>query len=245
MFKRLMLTLTVVVALFAVMVGSAAAQTDNDRPGTITVTGNGSAVGSPDVAYIELGVETRDNSISTAFGAANNTIDNIINALAELGVAREDIRTISLNIYRDHGGMMPMMGTGTNDDGTVYVVNNQVRVVVRDIDAIAEVINTAVESGANQLYGLSFGISDTAALESEARADAIADARARAGELADLTGITLGAVVSVVEYSNGPGFYPVMDQGFGARGGGGGGAVIEPGTLNVNLSVEITFAIGG
>src|SRR5690606_543808 len=143
----------------------------------ITVTGSGNASGAPDIANLEIGVETSDPSVTVAFEQANTTIEAIINALVEAGVAREDIRTVGLNIFQDRFPMPmePMTSTmGAEAVQPVYRVNNQVRVTVRDIANVAAVINAAVEAGANNIYGLNFGIDNRDALENDARADALA-----------------------------------------------------------------------
>ena len=208
------------------------------NPGTITVVGTGSASGTPDIAYIELGVESRSEDIATAFSEANSTISIVISAVNGVGVASEDVRTTGLNIYRE-GPFDRNMG----DQNVSYVVSNQIRLIVRDTSTVAEVINAAVAAGANQLYGLQFGIDNRDTLESDARADAFADARARAEELAGLAGLTVGDVVSISEYSGNASPFNVSNLAQ-ADSMGGGGAVVEPGNLSVTVSIEVTFAIG-
>ena len=120
-----------------------------------------------------------------------------------------------------------------------YHVTNQVEVTVRDVSKLGDILDKAVASGANNIYGVNFSVDDTSKLEADARAKAIADAKARAASLAQLAGVQLGDVVSVSEVigSNGP-VYAAM-----ASGMGGGGTPIQPGELNVNMSVQVTFAI--
>lgn len=238
----LVLVLIVGVSLLAMM--PAAAQnggTSGEYPAnTITVNGTGSAYGSPDQATIEIGVERVDRNIGQAFIAANETLEAVIAAVMEEGVAREDVRTTGLNVYQDRRGPMPMDSGDMNNDVT-YVVSNQIRVVVRDINAVADVINAAVEAGANNVYGLNFGISDQSALESDAREDAVANARDRAEQLAQINGVELGEVLVIEEATNG--FSP-YGRGMEAMDAGlGGGAVIEPGQLSVSVQVRITYRI--
>lgn len=209
------------------------------NPGTITVVGTGSASGTPDIAYLELGVESRSEDIATAFDQANSTIADVISAVTGAGVAAEDVRTTGLNIYRE-GPYDSNMG----NENASYVVNNQIRIIVRDTSTVADVINAAVAAGVNQLYGLQFGIDNRDTLESDARAAAFADARARAEELAGLAGLTVGNVVSISEYSGNASPFNVSNLAQADMGMGGGGAVVEPGNLSVTVSIEVTFAIG-
>lgn len=226
--RRYTVVVAVIITVLALALPTMAQETQN---GKITVVGTGTAYGTPDTATIELGTESRSDSVRDAFTDANATIDTIITALVELGVAREDISTTGLNIHRDYYGSEMASGG--------YVVSNTVRVNVRDIALVADVINVAVENGANQLYGLTFSISEVAELTSSARTDAFADARARAEELASLAGLTLGPVVSIVEQNN---YYgPVMGRGAAAD-TFEQSAIVEPGMSNISLSLEVTFS---
>jgi uncharacterized protein len=229
--------LIVAVVLAVVVLGSlpvAAQQTPAD---TITVVGHGSASGSPDIANTEIGVETFNTDLGTAFSENNATMEAVIDALVEAGVAREDIRTANLNIFVDRSPGPASQGAS---NGPMFRVNNQVRVTIRDTSLIADVLDAAINAGANNIFGLNFGIDSRDALESDARADAMEDARARAAELASLAGVELGDVISIVESGGGFSPFEVTNRSVGM---GGGGAPIEPGQLSVSVSLQVTFAI--
>jgi hypothetical protein len=240
--KYLTIAAVALLAALSLTALPASAQEDDDES-TITVSGSGSASGAPDVASIEIGVQARNTDVLAAFEEANSTIDAVIEAIVESGVAREDIRTVGLNINQEFNGGPPMPGA-PGDQTTpepVFVVNNRVMVTIRDTDNIANVINASVGAGANSIFGLNFGIQDRDALVSDARANAMEDARSTAQELADLAGVELGSVVRIRE--TGGGMIPpraAFDQ---AGLGGGGGAVIEQGQLSVQVQVEVTYRI--
>ena len=234
------------IALLALVAVPTLAQEDYPA-NAITVTGFGTASGAPDIANLEIGVDTEDPDVRIAYDNANATIDNIIAALVEVGVAREDIRTTGLNIFQDRfpvgpPTMMPET-SGMAEVQPVFRVNNQVRVTIRDIDMVGTVIGAAVEAGANNVYGLSFGIDDRAALESEARAAAIADAEARASELAELVGAELGDVIIITEGYVGSGPFDAFNMSVARLESVGGGASIEPGQLTVTTQVQVTYSM--
>jgi len=214
---------------------------------TITVTGNGTAAGAPDIATMELGVETRNADVAAAFAENNATIEVIINALVEAGIAREDIRTTGLNVYMERYSMdmnspMPEGGTTSSEMTTTYVVNNMVRVVVRDTSAVGNIVSVAVGAGANNMYGLNFGIEDQTELENEARAEAMTDAQSRATALAQLAGVELGEILIINESWSGSGPFDVMN--YAERSAAGvSAAPIEPGQLSVQLQVSVTYRI--
>ena len=245
--KQITLAVMLVIAL-VLAATPVAAQQNADLPlNTITVIGSGSAYGTPDIANIAIGVERRDVDISVAYTQANDAINAVIEAIVAVGIAREDIQTTGINIYQEHYPMEPsMMEPGMVDRPTdaipsIYNVNNQLRITVRDIALAAEVINTAVEAGANNVYGLNFSIDDRAGLESEARIEAMTDAQKRAEELAAIIGAELGEVVIISEGFGG-GAVP-FDMPLAAIGLGGGGAPVEPGQLSVTMQVQVTYSI--
>jgi uncharacterized protein YggE len=93
----------------------------------------------------------------------------------------------------------------TNGDGprrlTGYQVSNEVSVRLEDIAKLGITLDALVDAGANQMNGISFSIRNPAPLLEKARAQAIADARARAETYARAAGVTLGSIVSINESS--------------------------------------------
>ena len=208
---------------------------------TITVNGFGTAYGEPDVAYVELGVEQVEESLATAFTDTANTMNAIIEALVEAGIAREDIQTTGVNVFPEDR-WDPQTGTST---GRVYRVRNTARVTVREIAQIESVITTAVEAGANTIYNLNFGIADPTQLEQDARVNAVEDARTRAERLAEALGVTVGEPVIISEVLQGGGIPFARFEGMGGAGMDLASQPVSPGQLSVNVQVQITFAIGG
>lgn len=226
------LSIAMVIVLTALVAGGTMAQERR----TITVTGEGAAFGNPDMATVEIGVTAANASIGEAYSEVNANIENVINALVAQGVARDDIRTVDFNIYTDE-----RQGETPDDIQRLFRVSNRLSVTVRDVDNIESVIDAAINAGANNIFGLNFTIQDTATLESEARIKAFEHARLRAEEIASAVGVTVGQVVSVTENANNfPS--PVADAVRSQM--GGGGAVIEQGSLSISVSVSVTYEIG-
>ncbi len=201
---------------------------------TVTVTGFGTVHAAPDMATVDVGVDLFRPTVTDAFTEANNTVQAIIDALTTLGIAPEDIQTSNLSVYTT---ISPNPETGGDQRG--YNVSNTVHVIVRDVNQVEEVIDTAINAGATSLYGLSFSISDPSALESQARELAMQDAAARAGEYAGLANATLGDVIIIAENQNSA--QPLM---YAAREmGGGGSAVVAPGQADVQVQVSVTYQL--
>ncbi len=216
----------------------ASAQSTSVPERTITVTGNDSAFGSPDIATIQIGVQSRNEDPSAAVNAANERMNAILATLKAAGVEDKDIQTTNFSIssQQDYDPL-----TGQPREMIVFVVDNTLSVTVRDLAKLGATLSSVVDAGANNIYGVSFSVSDAAKLESEARTRAVADARARAEELAQAAGVTLGEVVSISEFTSGPIPYAVAEA---RQGVGGGGAVpIATGQYQLNLQVNVAFSI--
>ncbi len=207
---------------------------------SIIVVGQGKASGSPDVAHINIGVETTGASAQEAVNANRQQMTTLLDRIKAIGISDKDIRTSNFSIYTERTELgTPKSEASASGEGIIYRVSNMVTLTVRDTATLGDVLDQAVSAGANNVYGVSFEVSDTSKLEADAREKAIADAKARAESLAKLSGVSLGEVLQVSEVVNGTGpLYAKMDAA-----GLGGGTPIEPGELQVSMSVQVTYAI--
>jgi uncharacterized protein YggE len=129
--------------------------------------------------------------------------------------------------------------TGQSTGERVFHVENTLQVKVRNIDQAPGIIETAVEKGANNIYGLTYDIDDKSALEAEARSKAVADAKVRAEQLAAEINVTLGDPILISEYNNTGTMYSVAYE---SAVGMGGGPPISTGQLTVSLQVNVNYA---
>ncbi len=216
-----------------------AAQTAAESGG-ITVVGRGEAFGAPDRAEVNVGVETFAETVEQASSQNQATVESIMTALEAEGIAREDIQTSNYSLWAEQ-----IYGDRGPEGIAGYRVSNQVRVTIRDIEQVGDVIAAVTGAGANNVHGVSFSVADPAALEAEARAEAIANARERAESLAELSGLELGDVTVISEVIGQSGVDPYGDRGMGggAMVEGAAGPGISPGELSVGVEVQVTFAI--
>jgi uncharacterized protein len=210
-------------------------QTSSTVERGITVVGGGKASGTPDVAHVNIGIDTEAASVQQAVSDNQAKMTALLEALKGLKIQDKDIQTTNYSVYTQQA---PSPDGKTSTMPVSYHVSNQVDLTVRDVSQLSDILDKAVAAGANNIYGVSFSVDDTSKLEADARAKAVADAKARAASLAQLAGVELGDVVSLSEVigNNGP-VYAM------AAGMGGGGTPIQPGELSVQMSVQVTFAL--
>ena len=162
----------------------------------ISVSGQGVAAAAPDIASLSLGVSTLADTARQARDNAAAGMTDLIASLTDNGIAEEDYHTSQFSIdpevdYRPNGEQV-LRG---------YRVTSVLSVTVRDLDRVGEVIDDAVDAVGDpiQVQGVTFSIESPAALQSGARAQAMADAKAKAEELAELAGVGLGKPITISE----------------------------------------------
>ena len=220
--------------------GSAAASlANNSQAQGISVSGEGRASAAPDMAVLGLGVSAKAATVKAANSRVQEAMGDLLDSLEDNGVEEKDIQTSQFSIYPEYdyrNGEQILTG---------YRVSHMVQVKVRDIDKAGEVIDDAVEAGGDllQVQSISFTIDDTTALRSEAREEAVADAQAKAEELASLAGVTLGKPTYITESISTPYPQPYFERGGVYAMEEAPVTEISAGELEVVVSVHITYAI--
>lgn len=176
----------------------------------LNATGQGKVYLVPDVAYINIGVQSKAKAVTDALNTNNTQAQAIQKALTDLGVAAKDIQTSAFNVYPQQEV------TAKGEPGElVFVVSNTVSVTVRDLSKLGALLDTVVRSGANTIHGISFDVQDKAKALSEARRLAIENAKTQAQELAQAAGVQLGDLQTLNVYINNQPS-PVYDMARGA-----------------------------
>jgi len=204
----------------------------------ITVVGQGEAKGVPDQARVNVGVDVFEPEVTQAVEKNEATIKTIMEALAGLGIAAEDIQTSNYSLYAEQ-----RYGDQGAEGISGYRVSNQVSVTIRDIERVSEVLEAVISAGANNIYGVEFTVSDPAALESQAREAAMQDARQRATELAGLEGLQIGDIVLISESFNQVGPIYRYGMGGGAEAPAAAAPSISPGQVSVTSQVQVSYQL--
>ncbi|WP_170319596.1 SIMPL domain-containing protein [Polyangium spumosum] len=217
----------------------------------ITVVGQGEAKGSPDIARTSLGVEASAATVEEAMNQTSARMKAIMGALKKLGIEDKDLQTANFSIQVERPYVeppMPMPAAAPSPaappaPAVKYRVSNTVEVTIRDVSKASQVLQAAVDAGANNVWSVSFGIDETKPLEAAAREKAVADAKARAEALAKLAGLELGPVISVSEVIGRGPIGPMPMFASAEAKWGGGGPPLAPGEVTYSTSIEVVFGI--
>jgi uncharacterized protein len=201
---------------------------------TVTASGAGTAQAVPDTAEMSFGVTTTSPNAKTALEEASKSAEQIASAVEKEGVAGEDIQTQDVSVYPqsvDQDGKQVITG---------YQASLRVRVKVRDIAKLGEVISAANAAGANDISGPSFTVADPAPARAKAIEEAVADARKSAEAMASAAGKSVGDVLSMSSSDAGM----TDGQMYGAADMRALKSVpIEPGQLDISANVVVVFEL--
>lgn len=182
---------------------------------SISVSGRGEVVGIPDVATFSFNVSADASTVTTAQTQVTEKMDAILAELEKLGIAENDIKTTDYSVYPKYTYETAICSPTYCPPGRQiqngYTANHGVSVKVRDTEQAGAALSVAGDNGATGLSNISFTIDKPEEIVDEARAMAIADAKARAEVLADELGVKLVRVVSFYEDNQDSPEYYVMN----------------------------------
>lgn len=205
---------------------------------SISVSGEGKIFVRADLAMVQLTVssDASQNNLGET-QERNATKANAVIAFAKSrGVQEEDTKTVNYSItprynYSQFG--QEFLG---------YNVRQDIQLKIRDLTKVGDILRGVVSAGANEVSQLQFTVDDPKSPEEEARAKAIADAKMKAGKLANALGVKLARVTNFSE--SGGGAPPVYYREAAALGKGGGGVPdIQIGQNEIQLFVTLTYEI--
>lgn len=214
----------------------------------VWVNGTGSVRAQPDLAMLSLGVESRGKTVEEARAKGADAMNAVMASLTKDGIAQKDIQTHSFNISPEYNFVDRADGLGRRTERVLigYLVTNQVSVKVRALDSVGRVIDNVAKAGGDltRINGVSFTIDDPAPLRRQARDKAVADAVAKADQIARAAGVSLGRAFYLNESGGAP---PPPQPPFAVRAlaaeAGGAPTPISGGELEITVSVQAAFSI--
>ena len=206
----------------------------------IWVSGNGKVMVTPDIVTLRLGIEAQEATVAEAQARAAEAMDRVMAALVDNGVAEKDIQTQYFSIRQ----VTKWDREKEKEIVVGYRVTNKVNVRIREIDKAGVIIDAVAYSGGDltRIDSIGFSVDDPSAYYEEARQKAMADARTKAEQLADLGGVKLGKPTYISEGTVIPPYPRALYEKAGAV------AVpdetpISPGEIEISLTVQVVYAI--
>ncbi len=211
---------------------------DRDR-GTLQVSGQAIVQVPADRASLSFSVETEAPSARDASRSNAERMDAVIRALRGAGIPGMEIETFGYNLAPEYRVSREDQGGQTI---TGYRAYNNIRVKLPEVDAAGQVLDLALEAGANRVSNLAFEASDTREARLRALREAVATAREEAEAIAQAMGVRLGPALEVQGGASAP--PPGRMESMQMRAFDASVATpIEAGTQMVSASVTITYRI--
>jgi uncharacterized protein YggE len=204
-------------------------------PKTLQVTGTGTVSAAPDQALLLLAVVTQATSAADATSQNAAAMSNVLSALNNAGISSDSIETVSYSLTPVYENMQTQTGPGKIIG---YAVRNAIQVTVTDLASVGKVLDTAIGAGINEVQSVTFTLSKAtlSSLEKQATQLAVQDADSQAKAVASSLGISLIGPISV---SPGYTFQPTVERYMAAS---QPTTPIQPGTLQVAATVQVTYA---
>ncbi|WP_426348170.1 SIMPL domain-containing protein [Alloiococcus sp. CFN-8] len=198
--------------------------------GRIKVIGSGRINAAPDTAMITLGVVTEGKELEGLQEENAEISTRVIKAILSSGVPRDNIKTSSYTIepqYDYQDGKQIFKG---------YRISNILSIEVTRLSEVGEIIDRAVNAGANIVQGVNFIIKNSEAYYNEALRAALRNAQSKALTLSQDMSIKIDRIpVSIIEKPS--------ERVYGEVNLFKASAVtpIMPGTLEITAEITATF----
>jgi uncharacterized protein YggE len=201
----------------------------------VTVLGSGEVKGTPDTLTVNASIEFIAPDVTGAMSQTSDRQQAVINALVDAGVDRKDISTTNVSLQPQFAG-----DGSTNIVG--YRASNSIDVKIRQLDAASQALALIVSTGgdATRINAVNYTIEDDSQLVRDARSRAFNDAKDRAQQYAQLSGLTLGKVISISETA---GATPPIPMPSGAPRQMDAAVPLEPGQQTVGFQVTVIWEL--
>jgi len=218
-----------------------AQQGEREHVPVITVTGSATLDAPADEVYISVAVVSEGEQPQRVINENSQRVSRVLDALLNEGLEEGEVQTgrftiqpIFTNPARgDPGGRRQISG---------YRVQNSLIVETPKLRLAGDLVQAAVDAGANQVDTVSFRLGDPRASRAEVLELAVSYARADAEAVARASGVHLGRIHSMVIGHAFDGPRPMMMGAEMAR-GGAASPPMAPGEVQVSATVTIEYEI--
>jgi uncharacterized protein YggE len=259
-----------VIALTTVPLLSAPAQWQQPQP-EISVSGSAEVKVAPDEVDLNVGVDTRNESLDEAKQQNDKSISQALDFLKKSGVKDKDVQTDYISVepvFDPNADIDPSTGRPLPRHDRIkaatqpayYIVRKSIGIKLSDVSSFDTVLTGLLNNGVNYVQGIDFRTSELRKFKDKARSMAIQAAKEKAEAMATELGVKVGKPLGIsVNDWGGSSSWSRGGWGYGGGGGGGGGyqnatqnagggsgdngATFAVGQISVSASVNVSFLI--
>lgn len=205
----------------------------------VSVSGSGTVEVAPDMAVVSASASNVKKEAEEAYQATAQQINRLVAECKKLGVAEKDLQTTHISLNKQYR----WVDNTQKFEG--YVAAAFIKVTVRDMTKLNALTRKIVESGANEIGGISYDHSKIEKLRQDAGVTALKKAKEEAKALCDEMGVKLGKVLTISSEGAGRPPFPA----FGAMAeramlkSSADNIEVMPGLITVTNTSTVTFEI--
>lgn len=217
--------------------GSASAGQAAPSEQSITVSANGEVEAQPDQAVVRVAVTAAGENSTAVRDEIAAQSESMRTALEEYGLDEDAVRTAHYDISQERDR------TPEGTEYGQYRGQHMFEVTVNDTDAAGEVLDVAVNNGADRVMGVSFTLSEEKreTLYQDALAKAMGNAETRASTLADAGGLSVTETHSVVSTNTHYRAYETEAVAYASGGDAAASTSIDSGPVTVTADVRVAY----
>ncbi len=208
-----------------------AGTTASSQESTLTVNATETVKVMPDIAYLNLGVQTTGTDAQAAQQSNAEISNAVLSAIKAQGVVEKDIETAYVNIYPDY-----------NDPNQTFM-ENVFKVTVRDISKVGSVLDAAVAAGSNQSYSISFDVEDRDSVYIQALSQAMEAVGVKAKAVAASGGFIIVRPQSITENNYGYSVPNALKETAAMDSGTGQATPVNPQEIEISATVSGVYVI--
>ena len=237
----------VVTVMVGLLVFPNATQADDhartDGP-SLTVTGTAHLTLPPNTAFVTLGMETADKVLHEAQQRNQAAMQSVTQRLKRLQIENERIQTTAFTVSPQYRApSKPSHDAPPLPPEIIgYLVTNEIRVEVRNLDQVGTVIEESLAAGANRFQNLQWALRDERQAKLDALKQAAANARAKATVLSEALKVRLIRLITITETSDVLQPAPRVARSAMAMEFGGAPPIFS-GEMNVQATVTLIYEI--
>ncbi len=205
---------------------------------SISVTGRGEIKVEPDIVVFHLISQTKDKILEKAKSENDKLTSELINVIKKYLDSEKDIQTGRLNIE-------PRFEKSYEEKGfSGYFVSKDIIFELKNLKKFEQLLTELVNKGADRISGIYFKYSKEKEVQSQARIEAVKDAKKKAIEIAKELGQNIGKAIRVSENT---GYQPqpmnLRMHVFAAGSDSVQGSTFEPGQIKISAEVFCEFEL--
>ncbi len=212
---------------------------------TISVMGEGKASVAPDMLVINVSISELAATTEAAQAQANDKVAKVKAILKAADIADKDIKTTNVNTYpeydRSDASGRKLLGYRSQQSITINVSGESFW------EKWGNIVTQISKVGGVNVDNTYFDLKDKVAAYAGAREKALADAKAKAEQLAKASGVTLGKPVMITDnsYSNPSPIYYAKNEAMGATASDAAVSTpsLSPGETEVTINVNVMYQI--